>query len=282
MAIAAKQQTSENTLKFEHLDAPLGIVVQGINWDEPAADEVRLLNQALRRHLLVVFRGQPSPSRDQLDKFFGRFGNILLKTFDGSFHYNTFSHDQKMEIHRRDDGNYIMNTTAGTSELVWHQDQFHRPQLKKISVLEAIDFQEGAAPTYFRDVYTAYELLPPELRYRLENKQAVALDPKLPSPTEMPRLGDAMHPVFTPHPDSGRRALCINEYTWRIAGMQQTESDKLIKELLEFIELNAPFYAHQWKSGDLVAWDNVGLQHRRPSSGPEYRRAMRVYEGIAE
>jgi taurine dioxygenase len=52
--------------------------------------------------------------------------------------------------------------------------------------------------------------------------------------------------------------------------------------LRDFSEENAPRYDHHWEKGDLLVWDNVGLQHRRDHMGPGKTRVMRVYEGVAE
>ena len=73
-------------LQFSKLDAPFGVVVRGLEWGTPDAATVAELTRALRRHLLLVFRGQPSPDHDQLNGFFRAFGQLLLETEDGTFH----------------------------------------------------------------------------------------------------------------------------------------------------------------------------------------------------
>jgi taurine dioxygenase len=269
-------------LTFERLDGPFGVIVRGIVWQEPDAQTVLELTRALRRHLLLVFRGQPSPEHAALDAFFRPFGRLLLETPDGTFHYNKFSKDQSEWVHRRRDGNYLINTDQGMGELIWHNDQFHKPQIKTLSVLEAIEFEKGSVPTSYRDMYTVYEMIPPEMRARLEYKQSLNFDPRLPGPDELRRLCDSMHPIFTPHPQSGRKALFVSDMTTGVAGVEPEESERLMAWLREFAEENAPRYDHHWEKGDLLVWDNVGLQHRRDHMGPGKTRVMRVYEGVAE
>ncbi len=48
------------------------------------------------------------------------------------------------------------------------------------------------------------------------------------------------------------------------------------------ITADAPKYVHQWRTGDIVAWDNVGVQHRRDAVTGGLRRHMRQYGGLAE
>lgn len=273
---------SAGGLSFAPLDGPFGAVVRGIDWDQSHEDEVMLIKQALRRNLLLVFRGQESPSYEQKDKFFSRFGRKMMDTYDGTFHYDLFNKDDKQAIYRKDDGNYLVNAEGGTSELIWHTDHFHKPQIKTISVLEALEFESGAAPTMFRDSYTAYELLPAHLKLRLRNKVATYFDPRLPGPETHPRLCDAMHPLFRTHPESERVGLFLIDYTARIVGMSLEESKDLLAELHEFVGKYGPVYSHEWEPGDMVIWDNVGLHHKRPEVKGSFRRVMRQYEGVAE
>jgi taurine dioxygenase len=274
--------TTRARLRASYLDAPFGAVVEGIEWGAPDAGTVRELTGLLRSSLLLVFRGQASPSHEQLDEFFGCLGRLMLDSYDGTFHYGTFNDDQDQLVQRRQAQNYVVNVDGGASELVWHSDQSHRPQLKILSLLEAIEAEGEVVPTEFRNMYIAYETLPAELKFRLQNRQCVFFDPRQPSPEQQPRLADAMHLVFTPHPHSGRVALYPNDFTRRIVGFSLDDSAQLLAELRAHVEENAPRLSHAWQQGDIVAWDNVGLQHRRDPLPAGQVRTLRQYEGLAE
>jgi alpha-ketoglutarate-dependent taurine dioxygenase len=273
---------TETRLQIHSLDAPFGAVVTGLEWGRPDAETVRQLTTTLRSKLLLVFRGQESPTHTQLDEFFGAFGRLMLDSVDGSFHYGTFTDSDQQTVHRKQDQNFVVNVEGGSTELVWHSDQSHRPQLKTLSLLEAIECEAEVVPTEFRDMYNVYETLPVGLRSRLQNKQAVYFDPRLPGPDVAPRLCDAMHQVFTPHPQSGRVALFVNDFTARIVGFSAQESQELLAELRQHSADNAPRLNHAWQPGDIVAWDNIGLQHRRDAMPPGQLRRLRQYEGLAE
>ena len=279
---SAVMASARPELRIRGLGSAFGAEVLGLTWGVPATETVHQLTIALRRHLLLVLRGLPSPTHDQLDAFFRPFGRLLLETRDGTFHYGKFTGDDQEVVHRKSDGNYVVSTDMGAKELGWHNDQFHKPQLKILSVLEAVEFEPGSTPTCFRDMYTAFEMLPASLRAQLEYKQSINFDPKLPGPEELPRLCDAMHPIFTAHPHSGRRGLYICDFTAAIAGMDTPDSDAIMRQLREHAKANAPQYTHHWEVGDIVVWDNVGVQHRRDAIPPRQRRRLRVFEGVAE
>jgi taurine dioxygenase len=287
---------ADSPLQFSALpDAPFGVEVRGITWQRPDADTVRVLNIALRRCLLLVLRGQPSPSEHELDDFFRGFGRLVLDTEDGRAHYSghrnlggpasALAKEMVAYQHRNIENTgstYYDPGPEGASELVWHNDQSHRPMLKIVSVLEALAVDPGVVPTEFRDTYTAYETLPRDQRSELEHRQVIYFDPRLPPPDELPRLADAMHPVFTAHPHTGRRALYVNDFAARIAGIDRGESDPLLARLRDHLATAAPKYVHHWRTGDILVWDNVGVQHRRDAVVGGLRRHLRQYGGLAE
>jgi alpha-ketoglutarate-dependent taurine dioxygenase len=287
-----------SNLGFRRLaDGPFGVEVTGLVWGRSDPETVRLLSAALRSHLLLVLRGQNSPSEAELDQFLRSFGRLVLETEDGREHYKGHlrlseagpASDLKREMrayqHRAGDNTgstYYDPAATVASELVWHNDQSHRPMLKVISVLEAVDFDEVTVPTQFRDTYVAAETLTPETRSTLAWRQAIYFDPRLPPPSELPRTCDAMHPVVVSHPHSGRRALYVNDYADRVAGMDRAESDELLGRLRLHLDTHAPLYEHQWRTGDIVVWDNLGVQHRRDPVPTGQRRRMRQHGGVAE
>ena len=65
------------------------------------------------------------------------------------------------------------------------------------------------------------------------------------------------------HPVTGRKVLFVNEgFTVCVEGLPKIESDLLLKELFAHIARPKGLYAHQWRRGDLLMWDNCLVQHR--------------------
>jgi alpha-ketoglutarate-dependent taurine dioxygenase len=285
------------SLQFTRIsDAPFGMEVTGLSWGHPDPDTCKIIGAALRSNLLLVLRPDRSPSESELDDFLRGLGRLVLETEDGREHYkghvfkdggpeSALKREMRSYQHRAEDntGSTFYDPMAtGASELVWHNDQSHRPMLKVISVLEAVDFDEVTVPTQFRDTYVAAETLPRETRAAIADRQGIYFDPRMPPPGELPRAADAMHPLLLGHPHSARRALYVNDYVNRVAGMDRSESDQLLRSLRRHLASNAPSYDHHWRSGDIVIWDNVGLQHRRDPIPVGQRRHMRQHGGVAE
>ncbi len=88
--------------------------------------------------------------------------------------------------------------------------------------------------------------------------------------------GDApLRPLIKIHPVTGRPALYIGRHAYGIPGLSEDESKKLLQELLDFACQPPRVLEHEWKSGDLVVWDNRRVLHRaRPYDHAE-PRAMR-------
>ena len=84
------------------------------------------------------------------------------------------------------------------------------------------------------------------------------------------------HPVIRTHPVTGRRALYVSEgLTRTIDGMDDTAGRDLIVEVSRFATEPRFVYAHKWKPGDLVFWDNRCTMHRATEFDDRYRRLMR-------
>jgi taurine dioxygenase len=70
------------------------------------------------------------------------------------------------------------------------------------------------------------------------------------------------HPLVTVHPETGERALYVNqEFTKEIVGLSGRESDLLLEFLWEHC-IRAEFSVRfRWESGSIAFWDNRSTQH---------------------
>ena len=68
------------------------------------------------------------------------------------------------------------------------------------------------------------------------------------------------------HPRTGKTILYVSQQmTSGIADLSDNESEALLEELFEHLYRDGAVYEHDWRNHDLVAWDNIAIQHARPN-----------------
>ena len=84
------------------------------------------------------------------------------------------------------------------------------------------------------------------------------------------------HPLVRTHPHTGEKALYLGNHALRIAGMDASEGAALLEALLTHATQPRFTYAHRWRQGDLVMWDNRATLHRAVANYEmnRYRRVM--------
>jgi alpha-ketoglutarate-dependent 2,4-dichlorophenoxyacetate dioxygenase len=79
------------------------------------------------------------------------------------------------------------------------------------------------------------------------------------------------------NPVNGRNALYLASHAYAIEGMDEGTAQKLIADLMDAATAPEFSYMHQWKSGDVVMWDNRATMHRgRPWPALEPRLMVRT------
>ena len=78
------------------------------------------------------------------------------------------------------------------------------------------------------------------------------------------------------NPGNGKKNYYVGSHARSIIGWSGIDSRKLIDDLLERATRPQDVYAHQWKVGDTVIWDNRCLLHRGAGyDADKWRRYMR-------
>jgi taurine dioxygenase len=124
--------------------------------------------------------------------------------------------------------------------------------------------------TEFANMALAYEALPATTKHRIARLRVVfrpAFDPRRPA---------VDHPLVRTHPDTGRKSLYIGNHATGILGIPEAEGTAVLRDLLEHATQQQFVYAHRWRAGDLVMWDNRCLLHRLVLGDElyRYRRVM--------
>ncbi len=236
------------------------------------------IRDALLQHLVIFFRNQEISDED-LAKFGRYFGELAPlpphRQFPGKFP-ELLVVDKKPE----DKMNFGWE---------WHSDTSHLEVPSLGSILVAKIVPPTGGDTFFANQYIAYEQLSSAMKSMLEGLRAVHSNGRIlrtlaegatpPRGTEMVSAGFAemwaTHPVVRTHPETGCKALYVNEmHTERFEDMTVEESQPLLRFLYEHStqpELTCRF---QWGVGSIAFWDNRSCQHLALNDYPGHRRLM--------
>ena len=251
--------------------------VSGVDASRPLSPtDAEALRSLLDEHELIVLRCPDLDIAAHL-RFVGIFGSIYDE------YRNNSGHSQVSNVV----GNFP------TGRLLFHQDFAFTPYPHRVQSLYAEDLQGDVAPTLFVSNSRAFERLSATQRTRWAGLSAVhARDASrsgrpddefarvrlrdLPDSDNTALYPRAAHPVLNSQPRTGVPLLFVNEYyTSHIPELAEEEGEQVIQDAFAVIYAPEGIYAHQWRPGDLVLWDNIALQHARSAVTPKSRRTLR-------
>jgi len=255
------------------LSASLGVELRGLDPNRLDDDAVEAFRRAFSDHHIVLLR----------DVELSEDAGVALTETLGPVSF-------KSPFMRRGGGrkfSYVSNQHAdGTlrdGELLFHADHSFLPWPLKAISLYAMEVPARGGETLFTDAAAAYARLPPSLKARIEGLKARHVAnynlfegdgrPKF-DPASSAK--SAIHPIAWPHPESGAPILFVSRLlTESIVDLPPAESEALLLELFAYVEDEAHAYAHSWRVGDYLVWDNRQLQHSRRDFDPSEKRALR-------
>jgi taurine dioxygenase len=275
----------EAMLSINPLSKPFAAKVTNIDLGRDVDDDLFAeIQDAWQAHPVLVFRDQ-NIDIDAQQAFAMRFGALksrARKTTDpGGAGYDN---PHVMFVSNvRENGEYIGTSPKGA--LSFHSDSAFDEVPAKASLLYGMELPKIGGDTLFVSMYEIYETLSDDTKRFMADKWAVNYHlpslPLNPQQTEEERYRTARrsaHPMVTAHPETGRPVLYVNRHMTReIVGVPDEEAKVLLEELYSRIEEPRFLYAHKWRKGDLVVWDNRCVQHGRSDFDPAERRLLRRF-----
>ena len=226
--------------RYHRFPAALGAEIVGLDLSQTLDDETFA---AVRRCFLdsegvLVLRNQRITPEQHI-AFSRRFGPLAIHVLR---QFLLPGHPEILLV-----SNVIENGKPiglGDAGRYWHSDLSYVAEPSLGSLLHAQELPAEDGDTSFANLYAAYEALPEDVKRRLEGKRAThsyrksydvlegsAFRPKL-SEAQKAEVQAVVHPVVRTHPETGRKALFVNEgFTARILDMPEAES----RELLQFL-----------------------------------------------
>ncbi len=264
-------------MNIQALNPAIGALVSGLQLQAelPDADRDELVNALLRHHVLF-FEGQdltPSTQRSVAARFGPLHVHPIYPNVPGV-----------PEITVLDTGND--NPPDNDN---WHTDVTFLAAPAMGALLHAKLLPPSGGDTLWASCIAAWNALSRPWQQMLAGLQAEHdILKSFPAwrfartPEEKVRWAKAradhpvrLHPVVRTHPVSGQQGLFVNDgFTTRIAELNPTESDAVLRQLFAHIQRPEFTVRWRWKIGDVALWDNRLTQHYATADYVPARRVM--------
>lgn len=176
------------------------------------------------------------------------------------------------------------------SALNWHADAAYTEHPFDALSLHALDVVDDASSTQFASAENGLVTLPDDLRKVLAGRQQEMISPHYTALAERTcdrrdpqALKRGVFPAIQVNPHNGRRCVWVNALqTARLLDMDWEESRAVLHAVYDHLYAPGNVLEHRWRTGDIVIWDNIALQHARGNvEAVGHRLLQRVIVGTA-
>jgi len=249
-------------LEISRLSGAIGAEITGVDLARATDAEIAEIRRIWLDHNVIFFRGQPLPPADFL-ALAQRFGTPIEYPFvKGIGGFAQIIPVLKLPHERVNFGG------------IWHSDTTYLEQPPSATMLVAREVPSHGGDTLFANMYLAYETLSDGMKKLLEGLRFISSSAKADvSRTREDRIKDsarpdakqlyeATHPVIRTHPETGRRALYVNNaHALRFENMTPEESTPLLDYLCQHATRPEFTCRFRWTPGALALWDNRCTLH---------------------
>ena len=252
---------STSDITVQRITGNIGAVVGGVDLRAALpAEAVAVVRQALLDHGVIFIRGQDI-TLDQYWAFMENFGQPQKEESAGT------DNDRADEV-QTGDMSYTRHSTA-----VWHADTTSLARPPIATAIRAVQVPEFGGDTCWSSMYAAWAARTGPMQRMLDGltsehsvfptyQRMGEYRPMFEANYGSRHAAEQVHPVVLTHPESGRKALYVNEsFTTRIVELDRLESDAVLAFLFRHVE--RPDFTMRWKwaANDLAFWDNRSVQH---------------------
>ena len=233
------------------------------------------IEAGMDRYGVLVFHDQTLTDPQQMD-FSRNFGELEVSSQGEMSKPGELRLDLQMadvsnltqdnQIRARDDAKRL----SGLGNRLWHSDASFRAIPARYSLLSARVVPGKGGNTEFADMRAAYDGLDAATQAAIADlitEHSIAFSRAELGFDAFPeehqaKLRPVRHRLVTTHPGSGRKVLYLSAHIGGIVGWPVPEARAFIRDLMEHATQPHFVYAHSWRVGDLVMWDNRATMHR--------------------
>jgi alpha-ketoglutarate-dependent 2,4-dichlorophenoxyacetate dioxygenase len=240
---------------------------QRLDADLPQSERDAVYQTVIREGVVVV-RGQDLTD-DELEAFAASLGMVMSYPGLGDHIPNVVAlgnigPDGKL---LPQDGDFMR---ASLANMLWHIDSTYTRPRSTVSMLLGRIVPPTGGETEFCDLRHAWDRLSPDEQARFQGMTAghsIIHSRTLTGYSEWgegvrERLPTIDRPLVRDHEETGRTALLIASHIESLTGLSGEEAVALVAELTERAATSDNVYAHAWRPGDLLLWDNRCVMHR--------------------
>src|SRR2546422_233121 len=287
----APRETAPMTLTIRQVGPCFAGEVDGIDLTKPLpAGDIAAIHAGMDKYAVLVFHGQNFTDEQQLafTQSLGplelAIGTSLRRPEDHRLP-TTFADvsnlDKDNKPFARDDRRRLF----AIGNRLWHSDSSFKVVPAKYSLLHARSIPSKGGNTEFADMRAAYDALDDETKAQVEDlicehsqiysRQQLGFTDF--TDEERARFAPVRQRLVRTHPSTGRKSLYLSSHAGGILGWPVPEARAFLRDLVEHATQRQFVYAHRWRVGDLVMWDNRRTMHRaRPFPVHEPRDMRRT------
>ncbi len=251
--------------------------VSGVDITKPLTrDEVDAIEAGMHEYSVLVFHDQPLTDEQQVE-FTRNFGELevtlagqLAKPEERRFQQlelgDISNLDAGEKLRARDDSRRMY----ALANRLWHSDASFRAVGAGYTLLHARVIPSKGGNTEFADMRAAYEALSPAEKAEVDglvcehsivfSREQIGLEVK--SDQHSDKLKPVPHKLVLTDEVNGRKSLYLSSHIGSIIGWPVPEARAFIRDLAEHATQRQFVYAHEWRVGDMVMWDNRTVMHR--------------------
>jgi len=259
---------AEDTGSMQRLAAVGGVEITDIDLSRDLSPATRDRILALfAAHPILVFRNQHL-TKEQQYHFTLNFGEI--EELHVGRHQDSVKYGAVHTVSNLDKDGKPSGGLPERGNYFWHSDKSYHDVPSLLTMLHAVKLPPTGGPTQFANTELAYAALPEPTKRRIAGLRAIhswesSRTKSGSAPATEAQIKERPpvdHPIARTHPVRGTKALYLGNHSSHVVDMPEIEGRKLLADLEAHATASEFVYAHRWRQGDLVMWDNRCLLHR--------------------
>jgi len=255
---------------IQPLHRDFGVEVGGINLKTVSTETFPELRALFEEHSLLVFRDQDlsEDNHRRVATLFGPLEDLRHAVMGTPVERPMVSNRSATGALVADDEMRLLDIKAN---FMWHSNStfLPTPAISNVLVGYVIPASEGGT-TDLVSTRAGLARMPEPLKDRVRDAVFVhrfshsrsLVDARLGCLPQYTKFPDTLWRAVWRNPVHGRESLLFGAHICGVIGMEEAEAAALIAEVTEALTPPDAIYAHRWRPGDVLIWDQRATLHR--------------------